>query len=96
MEFSKRAGKERQVDLYAGFLVQHGAMYVRVCELIRVMLVHASNSSLIERAFSFLKAVKTPERNALKLLQLERLILLGMNLPENLSQVDIDALIERL
>ena len=60
------------------------------------MIVHASNSSLIERAFSFLKAVKTPNRNALKLPQLERLMLLGMNLPNELSEVDIDKLIARL
>ena len=93
---SKRARNERQVELYAEFLVTHGSMYNRVAELIRIMLIHASNSSLIERAFSFLKAVKTPKRNALGVSQLERLILLGMNLPDDLSQVDIDTLIERM
>ena len=69
-------------------------MYGRVSELIRVMLVHAANSSVIERAFSFLKRVKTPERNSLKIRQLERLMILGLNLPDDLSNVNIEKIIE--
>ena len=62
--------------------------------MIRVTLVHAANSSVIERAFSFLKRVKTPERNSLKIRQLERLMTLGLNLPDDLSNVNIEKIIE--
>ena len=58
------------------------------------MLVHAANSSVIERAFSFLKRVKTAERNSLKLRQRERLKILGLNLPNDLSEVDFEKIIE--
>ena len=58
------------------------------------MLVHAANSSVIERAFSFLKRAKTAERSSLKLSQLERLMILGLNLPDDLSEVDLDKIIE--
>ena len=78
------------------FLKQKAAMYPRLAGLIRVMLVVAGNSSLIDRAFSFLKAVKTPTRNALSLAQLERLIVLGMNLPDDLDKVDISKVLSNM
>ena len=53
-----------------------------------------SFSSLIERAFSFLKAVVTPSRNRLELRQLERLLVLGMNLPDDLSSFDVSAVLK--
>lgn len=88
-----RAKVEKQVELYDEFLSAYGSMYTRVSELIRIMLVIASNSSLIEQTFSFLKGVKTPTRNALSVPQIERLISLSMNLPKDLSKVDIDSIL---
>ena len=49
---------------------------------------------MIERAFSFLKRAKTAERSSLKLRQLERLMILGLNLPDDLSEVDLEKIIE--
>jgi len=54
------------------------------------MLLVATNSSIIERVFSALKAVKTPTRNRLELRQLERLLVLGTSLPDDLSNFDLD------
>ena len=89
----------KQVDLFEMFLVQYGAEYPLVASLIRVMLIIAANSSLIERAFSTLKAVKTTTRNSLSLqqLELERLLIVGIpgsNLPENLSEFDLEKMIQ--
>ena len=86
----------KQVDVYHDFLSSYGSMYSRVyvSERIWVMLVHAANSSVIERAFSFLKRVKMAERNCLKLRELERLMILGLNLPDDLSEVDLEKIIE--
>jgi len=80
----------KQVDLYEIFLRQHGSLYPRISQLIRVMLLVATNSSVIERVFSALKAIKTPARNRLELRQLERLLVLGTSLPDDLSKFDID------
>ena len=80
----------KQVDLFEVFLQQHGTLYPRVSKLIRVMLVVATNSSAIERVFSALKAIKTPMRNRLELRQLERLLVLGTSLPDDLSKFDLE------
>jgi len=80
----------KQVDLFEIFLREYGTLYPRVSKLIRTMLLVATNSSLIERVFSTLKAVKTPTRNRLELRQLERLLVLGTSLPDNLSKFDLD------
>jgi len=80
----------KHVDLYEIFLRQHGTLYPRISKLIRVMLLVATNSSIIERVFSALKAVKTPTRNRLELRQLERLLVLGTSLPDDLSNFDLD------
>ena len=83
-----------QVDLFELFLVQYGSMYPLVATLIRVMLVIAGNSSSIERMFSALKAIKTDTRNSLSLQQLERLLILGGNLPEKLSDFNLEKMTE--
>lgn len=89
-------GVSHRREFQVWFSEREAAMYPRLAGLIRVMLVVAGNSSLIERAFSFLKAVKTPTRNALSLAQLERLIVLGMNLPDDLDKVDISKILSNM
>lgn len=86
----------RQVDLFEIFLKQYETIFVRVSSLIRVMLVVATNSSLIKRAFSALKAVKTPLRNRLLLQQLERLLVVGAALPNELGSFDYDQMLEKM
>lgn len=91
MELCKRMENGNNVDLLTEFLLQNGTTYTRVSELIHVVLIHLSNCPLIELCIFFSKAAKTPKHNALKLRQLERLILLGRNLPEKLSEGHIDS-----
>ena len=44
--------------------------------------------------FSALKAIKTDTRNSLSLQQLERLLILGGNLPEKLSDFNLEKMTE--
>ena len=78
------------------FLRQCGSIYVRVSAFIRIMLTVATNSSLIERAFSALKAVKTPLRNRLLLKQLERLLVVSAALPDDLGSFDYDKMLDKM
>ena len=54
------------------------------------MLVIASNSSIIERGYAALKGIKSDKRSRLEDEQLERLLILSVNLPE-LTDFDIQS-----
>ena len=82
--------------MYELFLQQYGTLYQKLSDLIRIMLVVATNSSVVERVFSTLKAVKTPKRNKLTLRQLERLLVVGTNLPDNLADFDLDKMMLKM
>ena len=71
----------------------YGAEFDRVAALIRIMLVIASNSSIIERGYAALKGIKSDKRSRLEDDQLERLLILSVNLPE-LSDFDIQSVVE--
>ena len=80
-------------DAFETFLRLYGAEFGRVAALIRIMLVIASNSSIIERGYAALKGIKSHKRSRLEDDQLERLLILSVNLPE-LSDFDIQSVVE--
>ena len=82
-------------DAFETFLHLYGAEFGRVAALIRIMLVIASNSSIIERGrgCAALKGTKSHKRSRLEDDQLERLLILSVNLPE-LSDFGIQSVVE--
>ena len=88
-----RADFVSQADAFETFLHLYGAEFGRVAALIRVMLVIASNSSIIERGYAALKGIKSDKRSRLEDEQLERLLILSVNLPE-LTDFDIQSVVE--
>ena len=79
-------------DAFETFLRLYGGEFGRVAALIRIMLVIASNSSIIERGHVALKGIKSHKRSRLEDDQLERLLILSVNLPE-LSDFDIQSVV---
>ena len=63
-----------------------------VAALIRIMLVIASNSSIIERGYAALKGIKSHKYSRSEDGQLVRLLILSVNLPE-LSDFDIQSVV---
>ena len=88
-----RADFVSQADAFETFLRLYGAEFDRVAALIRIMLVIASNSSIIERGYAALKGIKSDKRSRLEDEQLERLLILSVNLPE-LTDFDIQSVVE--
>ena len=80
-------------DAFETFLRLYDAEFGRVAALIRIMLVIVSNSSIIGRGYAALKGIKSDKRSRLEDDQLERLLILSVNLPE-LSDFDIQSVVE--
>ena len=91
-ELKKRKRALNQADIYSSFLGRF-SRFRRVCVVVQIMIVLAVNSSLVERSFSWLKYIKNDKRNRLDDEQLNRLLLLAMNLPEKLDDIDISKIV---
>jgi hypothetical protein len=63
------------------WLRDEGYGFVLMMVLIQLMLVVPSNVSLIDRSFNHLELIQPPTRASLDFKQLERLVLLKLNLP---------------
>ena len=82
----------RQMDLFETSLEQYGC--VNLCKSVCVDSDHdATNSSIIERGFSALNALKTQLRNRLLLKQRERLLVVGAALPDDLDSFEYDKML---
>ena len=87
-----------QADLYESWLVANSSIYPDQACLVRWMLIFAVNSSLIERGFGILKETVTDKRSSLKHKQIERLMLLAMNMPKKpvARRKFVDEIVEKL
>ena len=81
-----------QADAFEMFLTNQGSDYRRVGGLIQIMIVCAVNASVIERGYNYLKIIVSPTRSSLKPEQIQRLLLLAVNLPD-LSHFDVDKVV---